>query len=423
MKRRTVAILGAGAVLDFDYGGQPKPTTQFITEAVVEQKIHGYDEIDSDLIKRVYKLIVDTSRSEYLRLHPAVRHYEPTVTFEDLFEVIETLYSYSGTWKHEHFPFSLISALVKSDLDYYSVDYQRAMQAIIKKIVEIVISYDERFREKKRDLWYKQFWKKFDGQLDVFNLNYDTTIETSLGDFEDGYVGFTQDYKRFEPEVLWNASENKATVNHLHGCILYGDTNPQPVENHYSHRDLFKFYPNVVKEAFFSGQWLPRNQAGDTIFYSPIITGLKKTDKLCYMPHSFYHANLAKKIIENPSLLICGYSFGDLYVNQLLQRHKLIHDQNERVVIVDMWKDYVNEDSVKLYRFFMDHTSDWMKEYVERILESGIAPLDTFKQFEQVSEGCWQSPNGVLRLYTKGFKNAVENHREEMMRFLQEGMK
>lgn len=420
MIRRTTAVLGAGAVLDFDFGGSPKPTTKYITDSVVEQKIHGYDEIDSVLIKRVYKLIVDASRSEYLRLHPAVRHYEPTVTFEDLFEVIETLYSYSGTWKHEHYPFSLISALVKSDLDYYSVDYQRAMQVIIKKIVEIVISYDERFREKDRDLWYKEFWKKFDGQLDVFNLNYDTTIETSLGDYVDGYIGFTQDYERFEPEVLWNASEEKATVNHLHGCVLYGDINPQPVEFHYSHRDLFKFYPDVVKEAFFSGQWLPRNQVGDTFFYSPIITGLKKTDKICFMPHSFYHANLVKKIIENPSLLICGYSFGDLYVNQLLQRHKLIHDKNERVVIVDMWKDYANEDSVKLYRYFMDHTSGWLKEYVERIIESGIAPLETFKHFEQVSEGCWQSPNGVLRLYTKGFKNAVENHREEMMRYLQE---
>ena len=80
-------------------------------------------------------------------------------------------------------------------------------------------------------------------------------------------------------------------------------------------------------------RWLPRNQAGDAIFYSPIITGLKKTDKLCFMPHNFYHANLVRKIIENPSLLICGYSFGDLYVNQLIQRHKLVHDKNER----DLW--------------------------------------------------------------------------------------
>ena len=36
MNRRTMSILGAGAVLDFDYGSQQKPTTKYITEKVVE---------------------------------------------------------------------------------------------------------------------------------------------------------------------------------------------------------------------------------------------------------------------------------------------------------------------------------------------------------------------------------------------------
>ena len=141
-------------------------------------------------------------------------------------------------------------------------------------------------------------------------------------------------------------------------------------------------------------RWLPRNQAGDAIFYSPIITGLKKTDKLCFMPHNFYHANLVRKIIENPSLLICGYSFGDLYVNQLIQRHKLVHDKNERVVFVDKWPDYVNEDAVRLYRYFMDRTSGGLREYVIRVLECAYEDiLDTFKQFKQVIDGCWESSN------------------------------
>lgn len=417
--KRTTAILGAGAILDFNFDGQPKPTTKYITESVVDQKIQGYNEIDSDLIRHIYERIIDASRAEYLRFHPAVRHYDPPITFEDLFEVIETLYSYSGTWKHEHYPFSLISALVNSDLDNYSVDYERCMHAIIKKIVEIVNAYDELFKKDGREYWYKNFWKAFDGKLDVFNLNYDTTVEHSLGDYVDGYIPFTQEYERFEPEELWNASLDKATVNHLHGCVLYGDPNPKPAEFHYSHRDLYKFYPNVVKEAFISGQWLPRTQTGDSIFYSPIITGLKKTDKICFMPHSFYHANLVKKIIENPSLLICGYSFGDLYVNQLLQRHKLIHNENEKIVIVEKWPEYVNENSISLYRYFMDNTSPGLREFVERATEAGIAPLETFKNFKQLTEGCWESPNRVLLLYTKGIKVAVEKYQNMILSFLQ----
>ncbi len=416
---RTSAILGAGAVLDFNYDGLLKPTTDNITKEVSELKIQGFDGNDSDLIEQIYNLIFEASRIEYLKTHPAVRRYVPTVTFEHLFEVIETLYSYNGTWNHEHYPFPLISALVKSDLNHYSVEYYRALIAIIERIFEIVLAYDEHFKEDGSEQWYKDFWKGFEGKIDVFNLNYDTTVENSLGVYVDGFVGFTQDYERFEPEVLWKADGDRATVNHLHGCILYGDTNPKPVEFHYSHRDLYKFYPDVIRKAFFSGQWMPTNQAGDTIFYAPIITGLKKTDKICYMPHSIYHANLVKRIMENPSLYICGYSFGDLYVNQLLQRHKLIHDKKERVVVVEKWPDYVNDDSVSLYRYFMDKTSSGLREFVERITESGIAPLESFKEFQKINDGCWQSPNGVFRLYTKGVKVAMDQHREEIMAFIQ----
>jgi hypothetical protein len=38
LKRRTTAILGAGTILDFDFDGLPKPTTQYITDKVVEEK-------------------------------------------------------------------------------------------------------------------------------------------------------------------------------------------------------------------------------------------------------------------------------------------------------------------------------------------------------------------------------------------------
>lgn len=414
MSKRVTSILGAGAVLDFDFEDFI-PMTDKITQEVVKLKIQGLDVEESDLIKQIYDKIVDDSRKEYLRFHPAVRHYDPPITFEDLFDVIETLYSYSGTWKHEHYPLPLISCLVHSDLGYPSADYYNAMIAIVERIIEIVSAYDKKFREEEREQWYKEFWKGFGGEVDVFNLNYDTTIEFSLQKFNDGFVPFTQGYERFEPEVLWKTEAGQPTVSHLHGCYLYGDFNPKPVENYYSHRDLYKLYPD--QEPFISRQWLPMNQAKEAIFYSPIITGLKKTDKICYLPHSYYHAYLAKRIIDNPSLLICGYSFGDLYVNQLLQRHKLIHDTNQRVVIVDKWPDNVNEDCLTLYQHFMHKISGGFMELVERVTESGMAPL---KAFKQLSDGCWESPNGILRLFTKGFKHAVENQGEEIMSFLQE---
>ena len=220
--KRTTAVLGAGAVLDFDYNGLIYPTSAEITKEVVNLKIQDIDDKDLNLVEQVYNRIVDVSREEYLRLHPDVRLFDPQILFEDLFEVIETLHSYNKTWNHNQYPFPLISALVTSDIQFASIDYYKAMVAIIKKIFEIVEAYDKKFREDDRELWYKSFWRGFDGKVDFFNLNYDTTLEYSLGDenYTDGFVGFTRDYERFDPEVLWNASSSIATVNHLHGCIL-----------------------------------------------------------------------------------------------------------------------------------------------------------------------------------------------------------
>lgn len=416
MSKRVTSILGAGAVLDFDFGDLTIPTTINITSQVIDLKIRGLDSEESGLIRFIYDKIVEASRKEYRRMHPVINYYEPSISFEDLFDVIESLHSFSGTWKHEHFPFPLISTLVNSDLDYSSVEYYNAMVVIVEKIIEIVSAYDKKFRESGREQWYKDFWRGFAGELDVFNLNYDSTVEFSLSKFKDGFVPFTQYYERFEPEELWNAGEGEPTVSHLHGNYLYGDFNPKPVENYYSRRDLYKLYPD--QDPFISMQWLPMNQAKEGLFYSPIITGLKKTDKICYLPHSYYHAFLAKRIIDNPSLLICGYSFGDLYVNQLLQRHKLIHDNNERVVIVDRWPDYVNKDRVSLYRFFMDMTTGGFREFVMRLIEGGVTPLETFKQFRNLGDGGWESPNGMLRLYIKGLRHAVENHSKAIMDYL-----
>lgn len=83
MHNRTTAILGAGAVLGFDFGDLLKPTTSNITQVVVQQRIQDFDGNESDLIKQIYNLVVSASRTEYLRLHPAVRHYVPHVNFED----------------------------------------------------------------------------------------------------------------------------------------------------------------------------------------------------------------------------------------------------------------------------------------------------------------------------------------------------
>lgn len=90
------------------------------------------------------------------------------------------------------------------------------------------------------------------------------------------------------------------------------------------------------------------------------------------------------------------------------------------MVIVEKWPVYVNEDNIGLYRYYTDNTSGGLKEFVSRLTEGGREMLEIFKQFKQLSDYCWESPNGLLRIYTMGAKDAVESEGKELLKFLQE---
>ena len=77
MQRRTISIIGAGAVLDFDFHGNERPTTDYITEICREQKIQGFDGGNIDLIEQIYDKALGAAKDEYKRLHPNVRNHSP----------------------------------------------------------------------------------------------------------------------------------------------------------------------------------------------------------------------------------------------------------------------------------------------------------------------------------------------------------
>lgn len=259
MQRRVTTILGAGAVLNFNFFGIEIPSTSNITKICTEQKVRGLNVPEIDLIKQIYDKIKYAVNSEYKRQHPDVRSYNFSPSFEDLFDVIETLYSYNNTWKHENIPTPLVSALVDPNIHFESIEYFRSLIAIIKVVVNIVNDYSSKFKINNSEMWYKQFWRKFNGQIDIFSFNYDTTLENSFEKFNDGFVKYAHNYDRFDPKVLWDSVKNVPTINHLHGCILYADINPKDLAFHYSHRDLYKFHNIKDSLLMLEHQLLPTN--------------------------------------------------------------------------------------------------------------------------------------------------------------------
>lgn len=417
MSNRTTTIIGAGAVLDFDFQGKLIPTTNNITKELLKITIKGLYRDNVHLIREIYDCIFENAKKIYCSFHPAVRNYAPNINFEELFDVIETLASYNIAWMKESDTFPLVSNLVTTNMRYHSIEYRKALEAMLKAIMNIINDYNSDFvNNGEKELWYRYFWNGFDGRNDIFNFNYDTTIEESLCEYNDGFIPFVEHYERFSPSHLMNNERGVTTMNHLHGCILYADVNPLIGQYEYSNRDLFKF--KYYNEAFISRQWMPTAQTKERIFYCPIITGLKKTDKICYLPHSYYHANLSMKILENPSLLIVGYSFGDIYANQLLERHKLIHGEKQRVVVIDKYPDYVNNECSLLYRYCCQNTSGAFLDFILRQLEESNQ-LEAFKtKIERIGSNIWQAKHNRFRIYTGGFKNAVENETDDIMQFL-----
>lgn len=249
----------------------------------------------------------------------------------------------------------------------------------------------------------------------IFTFNYDNTIENSIGEYNDGFRNFEPNLQRFEPELLWNNEKDLPTISHLHGNILYGNAMPGFLQGIYSPRDLYKF--SNVDLNNLALLMFPRNQAQETIVNSPIITGMHKTDKMCYMPHSFYHAFFVRMVLENPSLLIVGYSFNDIYVNQIIERRRLIHSDKQRVVIIDKWQIDERSDVNSLAEFVNSHTSSGCKGFINQMIWDEDVYYQRIRQ-NQDDESCfiakmqweghyWTSNDNHLRLYLDGFKNAV----------------
>lgn len=240
--------------------------------------------------------------------------------------------SYNSVWKNEWISPSIyppLAAFCNGDFERDTIEYERALFKAEIKILQIITDYDSLFsRSGDRERWYKDFWKQNPNGWDVFNLNYDTTVEQSLEEYEDGYEDTLEVYQHFSPTKLMSNSRKLSTVQHLHGSILYAEAFPMEYNFSHGNRDLYKFpTAEAAREEMRIHQCPERTQAHESFYTGPILVGLRKTEKLEYLPYSCYHADLVNKIVANPSLLIVGYSFGDLCKKK--DRDKMVHSHQK----------------------------------------------------------------------------------------------
>lgn len=173
--KRITTIVGAGAVLDLDLPENAIwPSTENITNAILsvkKQNILTHKDIVE--VEEIYQIL----KKEY----PAYPN------FELIFHVLEMFVAYGWVWQHPtampkatsmfpvFAPFTAPKWLFDGDNVNQALDY------VLLTIMDIVDGYNAPYISGiTPNTWYRNFWKDYEGAWDVFNLNYDSTIEHTL---------------------------------------------------------------------------------------------------------------------------------------------------------------------------------------------------------------------------------------------------
>jgi len=423
-KYRVTMIMGAGSVLDMDFPcGVIRPSTLNITNEVIQpykNVLHPRRKIK--VVEQIYQLL--KSKFPVDQNLWWVNNPEPIIHFEILFHVMEQLLSYERVWSGNNknpdiFPH--FAPFTKQNFKFSHQDLRQIMWDFIIRIMEIVNNYNEYFKnDKGKEDWYRDFFKS-DFCWDVFNFNYDTTVEQCLGEYEDGFEQIADRLEEvFRPKKLMDNLKELSTINHIHGCINYFYKNKLDDEFFETDiHDLYKYpnYEEVRKRMKGRSQSNPSAQNNEEYYAGPIITGLRKTDKLTCIPYDFYHGNLYKAVENNNAMVIVGYSFGDLYVNNLINRMHSIWRGKERIVLIDKWDcSRILGNKTQLEKFIYELPRDEVKFLMLMSECTSISKMiDTFIDAD-VNHPKY-SKNGRLMLITSGMRVA-SSIREDIYNFL-----
>jgi hypothetical protein len=150
------------------------------------------------------------------------------------------------------------------------------------------------------------------------------------------------------------------------------------------------------------------------------VSGSRKTEKMTFAPNNVYLSDLARKVVENNRLLVIGYSFGDLYLNEILGLGMAAHGDDFKVVIIDKFPQYINSYT-SLFQHVAHRCNPQEYTFVSRLAKDGLYIEVGQTEFPLIV-GEYGKPvvsrNGKLMMCIGGFKDAVVNHKETILKFL-----
>lgn len=401
---RITVLMGAGATLDIQ-----APSTKDLTQAVKDLAKSPKVRFErQEIIKHIFSTLENfCPRSE--------------TNFEDVFHAIEQLISVKGARNPDVIRgFKPILTAFLEDGDWLKSTEPTHLYSLIhlirKTIGDHLYKVCNEFGEQPKANWFKDFWlqlgRRFD--LDIATLNYDNFFEQIFdnNDITDGYSNNTQSPSSFSTFTLGTAKKHK--LLHLHGSILFGKLHPR-------HRNLLQIdnpFHSLLKfdsyEAATEGWEVDAGenyaQSGEQAANGPIITGLRKPDKLLISPYIDYSHQFFDSLSKNKNLLIIGYGFGDFHINALLNRMRAWHGNKRKIVLID----YIDSFHRATWSPFNRHF-DWVPKGLFPFFNNSIGQSQPFRPHGYLNPAPLGSDNAGL-MFLEGFKEA-STHLNEIVDF------
>lgn len=398
---RILAFLGAGSMVEI--GG---PTASQITKIICRKRQEVWDH-SAKSVKKFWFLRTITKLLD--------NYYAPEgANFEDVFHVLEMLDSFRTSWSPgtvKEYKSGITAFVTPRGKKFFDQGILlTAKEDLIAAVTDEVNRYTEDFLA-KRPTWFISFWQQaFASALwDIATLNYDPCMEQGIGvALEDGFVNTGRGFYRFDPRQIRSSKMNR--ILHLHGSILYGYIRTSNVYAYDDdHEDLYRYDNFQDAKATWFGRSTNTAQSREQAIAGPIITGLRKTDKALCFPYNTYYSLFQDSIIENPRLLIAGYSFGDFHFNKMLERVAALHDKNRRVVLITRFEDPTSWHPDQ-------HVMNWPSQEMYMFVAKVFRDQYPFKS--HVFTSPLISADGCVHLYLQGFQDALVNHGRQIIDFL-----
>lgn len=423
MEQRITIILGAGAMID-----STAVSTKTLTEKVINncKKYKINDSNDTSLVDAIcnnFLQIYNKEISPLLKKCPKMDKLTSIISFEDIYHVLELLPNYlnSHGYKSNESAFQIFSILNQEFKNLKPQNIYGAANEIISTINNEIYSYDSEFTDKGKNFsrFFQEIAQNTNLKFDIFNLNYDTWVEQTLGNYNDGFVeipNYENKMKRFDiSEYL--KSDNRHTISHLHGqiCFEYPEFSPKDINTYSfqeSHNTLYKYVDFSTAKSYRerSIRSSDHTQSGENLFRTNIVTGLMKTDKLLWNPLIMYHNKLANSLISNKRLILVGYGFSDLYINNLLLQYNAMHYNKRKIIMID----YISDEN---WQPQIEHPFDPS----EKAVFTNLMFKDDFwcrRHPFAPKKPVYYSKDKMACIFKNGFNDVINNHLSDVIEFI-----